>query len=70
MLVVPVVIPVTMPEDNPIVATDVVPLVQVPPPGLVCVILAPTHKADGPLMADGNGLTVTDPVRGHPAPTV
>ena len=37
---------------------DVEPLAHVPPPGEVSVIVAPTHTADGPVIADGNGFTV------------
>jgi len=59
MLVVPVVIPVTIPLPVPIVAIVGALLPQVPPPGSVSVIVAPAHTADGPLINDGNGLTVT-----------
>ena len=41
-------------------------LIHVPPPGSVSVMVALTHTADGPLIADGNGLTVTVVVRMQP----
>lgn len=58
---VPMAIPVTMPDDEPMVATDVVPLSQVPPVLTEnSVIVAPTQTADAPVMGSGNGLiTIT-----------
>lgn len=67
MAVVPVVRPVIAPVADPIVATEVVALAHVPPVvASVSVMLAPTHKADGPLIAAGNGFTVTVVFLKHP----
>jgi len=57
--VVPGVAPVTIPDDDPIVATEVVPLLHVPPPPSLSVIVAPTQTAPGPVMEPGSGLMVT-----------
>ena len=52
-------IPVTTPVVLPMVATDGVPLLHVPPVvRSVSVIVAPAHTAVGPLMAAGAGLTM------------
>lgn len=60
VVVVPVAIPVTMPVEDPIVATVGVLLAQVPPPGSVNIIVAPTQRADGPPIGEGSGLiTIT-----------
>lgn len=58
--------PVTRPEDTPIVATAVLPLLHVPPPELVNVIVPPAHTTEGPDIADGNGSTVTTVVIAQP----
>jgi len=59
--------PVTIPVLAPTVATDVVPLVQVPPvvPS-VKVMVVPAQKAAAPDIADGKALTVTVPVALQP----
>jgi hypothetical protein len=70
---VPVAMPVTIPVVNPTVATAGILLLQCPPPGVeVSVIVAPTHKADGPPIAPGAGLavTVTLPLIGPLQPVV
>jgi hypothetical protein len=59
MLVVPVVMPDNAPVADPMVATEIALLIQVPPAdGSVSVIVAPAHNADGPAIVPGNGLTV------------
>jgi hypothetical protein len=59
MRVVPVTMPVTAPEV-PMVATEGVLLVQVPPAGRsVRLMVAAAQRADGPLIAPGSGFTVT-----------
>ena len=50
--------PVTVPDDEPIVAIELSPLVQVPPPASLKVICDPEHTLCGPEMVPGNGLTV------------
>lgn len=66
MTEVPVDTAVSMPEDEPMVATDVVPLVHVPP-GVASVsgVVAPAHADESPLIPD-MGLTVTVVVVKHP----
>jgi hypothetical protein len=65
--VVPVVIPLTMPEVDPTVATEVVLLVHVPPGvASVSVIVDPAQTLVGPPMAAGVALTVTIVVARHP----
>ena len=63
----PDITPVTIPVLAPTVATDVVPLVQVPPvvPS-VKVMVVPAQKAAAPDIADGKALTVTVPVALQP----
>ena len=50
--------PFTVPLALPIVATDVLPLSQVPPPRSDKVELPPGHKVNEPVIAPGAGLTV------------
>jgi hypothetical protein len=65
--VVPVVTPVTTPDELPMVATAVVVLTQIPPDGLeVSVMDAVTQTAEGPVIAVGRGFTVTCFVTKHP----
>ena len=52
----------TAPVDVPMVATEVVPLVQLPPPASVKVVDDPKQRLNVPEIADGNGLTVTGAV--------
>lgn len=65
-----VVLPDTMAVSKPevpMVATEVVPLVQVPPVNvLVSVVVAPWHKAVEPPIAEGEGNTVTVVVAAQP----
>jgi hypothetical protein len=69
--VVPGLTPVTNPVDEPMVATAVVPLIQVPPADAsVNVIVAPTHTVVGPPIAAGSGLTVIAFTAKQPTPTV
>ena len=60
MIVVPAAIPVAIPVPGPIVATNGLPLPQVPP-GVASanVVVKPTHTDSVPVMAAGNGFTVT-----------
>lgn len=52
--------PVNTPVAEPIVATPVVPLIQVPPEvASLSVIVDPSHTAVLPVIVAGNGLTVT-----------
>jgi hypothetical protein len=60
MVVVPVLTPVIMPDDDPAVATVVFVLVQVPPVTTsLKVIVFPVQSVGDPLIAEGKGLTVT-----------
>ena len=60
MSVVPAATPRASPVEEPIVATEVVPLVHVPPPGVeLNVLVLPIHTAIVPVIAVGNGFTVT-----------
>ena len=59
IVVVPAVIPVSKPEDEPIVAAPVV-LAHVPPiAGSPRVVVEPIHILSGPTIARGETLTVT-----------
>ena len=64
------------PADNPVTtpeaSTDAVELVvlHAPTPPLSNVIVDPTHTADGPVIPDGSGLTVTNFDFRHPVPNV
>jgi hypothetical protein len=66
MVAVPTDTPPTTPEDSPAVATDPLLLNQVPPPASLSPITDPTHTDVTPLIADGNGLTVTGSVAKQP----
>ena len=69
----PAATPVTTPEDEPTVATDVVPLVHVPPETVLDkVIVKPVQTLDDPLMvpADGAALIVTGDITLHPVLSV
>jgi hypothetical protein len=67
MRVVPGVIPVTTPVNEPIVATAVVPLVHVPPPVLlVNVIVEPGHTVPGPTIGPAADITLTVVVTRQP----
>ena len=67
----PAVTPVTSPVDTPMVATGVVPLVQVPPMlRSLSRVVAPIHTDKVPVMFTGSGFTVTTLVTKQPTPTV
>ena len=69
MITVPADTPVTVPDVEPTVATEVLPLVQWPPP-----VASPkdseeaTQTGNSPDMEAGNGLTVIVVVAVHPVP--
>ena len=67
----PAEIPVTLPEILPIVAMEVLLLVQMPP-GVAFVKIAedPTHTDDGPVMAEGTAFADIIRVATHPEPVV
>ncbi len=67
---VPAATPETTPVPEPTVATDDVPVVHVPPPASVSAVVELTQTVAVPLMAAGNGLTVTTVVIRHPVPRV
>ncbi len=57
---VPVVMPDTVPDDEPIVAMDGDPDIHVPPGvASVSVVVVPEQSTLAPAMGDGSGLTVT-----------
>ncbi len=58
----PAATPVTIPEPEPTVATDDVPVVQVPPPASVSAVVIPTQTVPVPVIVPGNGFTVTTAV--------
>jgi hypothetical protein len=67
MLAVPPDAPVTIPEPLPTVATAGFVLLHVPPVTvLLKVISNPWQTADGPVIAGGEGYTVTVVVAKHP----
>jgi hypothetical protein len=67
MTVAPVVTGVTVPVVDPMVATAVVPLLQVPPDvRSIKVTEEPIQTLPGPIITDGNALTVTILTAGHP----
>ena len=59
MSVVPVVNPDTIPDAEPIVATEGEDDVQAPPPPSVRAVVAPVHTLFVPVIAGGAELTVT-----------
>ena len=64
--------PDTRPEETPMVATDVVTLLHVPP-GVVGTLraeVAPAHSVSEPLMAPGSAVTVTVLVTKQPVLSV
>lgn len=66
MVVVPVATPETTPDEL-IVAIAVLPLLHAPPPvELVKEVGKPTHALVLPVIAPGNGLTVTVTAAEHP----
>jgi len=66
----PGLIPATMPDNEPTVATEGTLLVQPPPPGSVNVVVAPTHTRSVPPIAGGEEITVTVEVAIQPANVV
>ena len=63
--------PVTMPDDEPTVATAVVPLTHVPPAGTsLNAVVRPAHTVSVPEIAAGNELTVTTAVLIQPVGSV
>ncbi len=59
--------PVTVPEEEPIVAIALLLLVQIPPGvPLVSVVLVDVHRFDDPLTAPGDRNTVTTLDEKHP----
>ena len=66
IVVVPAVTPVTTPDVVPIVATEVVLLLHVPPAPSVRFVVAPTHRLEAPLITPGNALIVWFAVIKHP----
>ena len=59
MVDVPAATPVAIPEEEPMVATEVLLLLQLPPPASVNEVVAPTHTFTIPVINGGPGLTVT-----------
>ena len=56
---VPAATPVTIPDDEPTVATPTLPLVHVPPDGVLFnVVVRPAQTVNVPVTDVGNGLTV------------
>ena len=67
MVEVPGPVVVIIPVDEPIVSTDVVPEVHVPPGvALVSVMEVPSQRLDGPEMGPGAELIVTVAIAAHP----
>ena len=67
IVAVPVNIPVTMPEVEPIVATAGLLLVQVPPnTASLNTVVCPTHTPVLPMIGVGTGVTVIVLVAAHP----
>ena len=69
IVVVPAATPVTTPDEL-IVAAAVLLLLHAPPPLFVRVVVKPTHTFIVPVVADGNGFTVTGVVVIQPVPNV
>ena len=69
MVVTPPVTATSAPDRASMVATEVVPLIQVPPPAiLVSVVVLPEHIAATPSIGPGDGLTVTENTEEQPDP--
>ena len=66
MVDVPVIIALTTPVEDPMVATDVLLLAHVPPPASMRVVVLPGHTAAVPLIAAGKGNTVATVVTAQP----
>ena len=62
--------PVTIPEDEPIVATPVDPETHVPPPASLKVVVDELQREAVPEIAAGNGSTVIVSDIRHPVPSV
>ena len=71
MFTVPAEIPPTIPLPAPTVPVAGTALVQVPPADAsLNVVVKPTHTFVTPVIADGNGLTVTGVVAKQPVPKI
>ena len=61
--------PVTTPVADPIPANEGLPLLQIPPDdNELNTVVPPVHTEVVPVIADGNGLTVTGVVTVQPVP--
>ena len=67
---VPGTIPVMIPVAVPIVATDGVLLVHVPPPASVSAVVRPIHTVAVPSIGVGSGLTVNASVEIQPVDNI
>jgi hypothetical protein len=68
-MAVPVLTPQTNPVPEPAVAIVLLLLLQVPPGvGSANDVQAPTHTSDAPMIADGDGVTVTTVVTEQAVP--
>ena len=65
MTEVPIAAPYTKPDEEPIVALELL-LVHVPPPALVNGVVNPIHTCVAPLIGAGNGFIVTVFIARHP----
>lgn len=70
MVSVPALTPVTIPDNEPTVATAMVLPDHVPPPASESVSLASAHTLSEPDMLSGSGLTLTNTVAAQPEPIV
>jgi hypothetical protein len=68
MITLPADIPAVKPVDTPTVAMAVLLLLQAPPPPSANSVVEPTHTTGVPVVAAGNGLTVTTVVASVPQP--
>ena len=66
MAEVPAPIPVTTADDEPMVAIELLEELHVPPPASVKADVRPTQTIVFPVIAEGNGFTVTVAVAVHP----
>jgi hypothetical protein len=66
IVVVPGATAVTIPEEDPIVATAELLLLQLLPPAELNVVLSPAHTVEEPVIGPGKGFTVIDIVDVQP----
>jgi hypothetical protein len=60
IVAVPIVLPVTIPLEDPMLATGILLLLHVPPPDVLdSVLVSPRHTDVFPLIVAGSGFTVT-----------